>query len=71
MNKIKNQKNISRFVKLNDYKVFDYEIPAIFLNFIINKNSIYITTTLKLIKRNKITKHLILDGTDIFIKKSI
>jgi len=34
MNNPKNQNNISRFVKLEDYKVFDYEIPEIFLDFV-------------------------------------
>ena len=69
MNKPKNQKAISRYVKLEDYKVFDYEIPEIFLDFIINKNAVNVTTKLKLVKKNKNTKNLILDGTDILIKK--
>jgi len=30
MNNPKNQNNISRYVKLEDYKVFDFEIPEIF-----------------------------------------
>ena len=65
----KNQNNISRYVKLEDYKVFDYEIPEIFLDFVIKKNSVNITTKLKLVKKNKNTRNLILDGTDILIKK--
>ena len=69
MNKPKNQNNISRYVKLEDYKVFDYEIPEIFLEFVIKKNAVYVTTKLKLVKINKNAKNLILDGTDIFIKK--
>ena len=44
----KNQKSISRYVKLEDYKVFDYEIPEIFLDFVINKNNVNVTTILKL-----------------------
>ena len=69
MNKPKNQKGISRYVKLEDYKVFDYEIPEIFLDFVIKKNAVNVTTKLKLVKKNKNTKNLILDGTEILIKK--
>ena len=66
MNNPKNQNNISRYVKLEDYKVFDYEIPEIFLDFVIQKNAVNVTTKLKLVKKNKNTRNLILDGTDIF-----
>ena len=69
MNNPKNQNNISRYVKLEDYKVFDYEIPEIFLDFVIKKNAVNVTTKLKLVKKNKNTRDLILDGTDILIKK--
>jgi len=69
MNKPKNQKGISRYVKIEDYKVFDYEIPEIFLDFVIKKNDVNVTTKLKMVKINKNTRNLILDGTDIFIKK--
>ena len=68
MGNTKNQKSISKYIKLEDYKVFDYAIPEIFLDFIINKNAVYVTTKLKLVKRNKNTKNLILDGTNILIK---
>ena len=71
MNNSKNQNSISRYIKLEDYKVFDYEIPEIFLDFVIKKNVVNVTTKLKLIKKNNITKNLILDGTDILIKKSL
>ena len=64
MHNPKNQKNISRYVKLEDYEAFDYEIPEIFLDFVIKKNAVYITTKLKLVKKNKNTRNLILDGTD-------
>ena len=50
MNNPINQKNISRYVKLEDYKVFDYEIPEIFLDFVIKKNAVNVTTKLKLVK---------------------
>ena len=69
MNNPINQKNISRYVKLEGYKVFDYEIPDIFLDFVIKKNAVNVTTKLKLVKKNKNTAVLFLDGTDILIKK--
>ena len=69
MNNPINQKSFSRYIKLKDYKVFDYEIPEIFLDFVIKKNAVNVTTKLKLVKKNKNTRNLILDGTDILIKK--
>ena len=54
MNNPIKQKNISRYVKLEDYKVFDYEIPEIFLDFVIKKNAVYVTTKLKLKKKIRI-----------------
>jgi len=58
MNNPKNQKSISRYVKLEDYKVFDYEIPEIFLDFVIKKNAVNVTSKLKLVKKNKNTNWL-------------
>ena len=46
MNNSKKQKSISKYTKLEDYKVFDYEIPEIFLDFVINKNAVNVTTIL-------------------------
>ena len=69
MNKSNDQNKIPKYVKLQDYKVFDYEIPEIFLDFVIKKNTVNVTTKLKLVKKNKNTKNLILEGTDILIKK--
>ena len=69
MSKSKKPNKISRFVKLEDYKVFDYEIPEIFLDFVIKKNTVNVTSKLKLVKKNKNTRNLILDGRDILIKK--
>ena len=60
MNKPKNQKGISRYVKIEDYKFFDYEIPEIFLDFVIKKNAVNVTTKLELVKKNKNTKNLML-----------
>ena len=51
MDKSKNQNSISRYVKLEDYKVFDYEIPEISLDFVIKKNLVNVTTKLKLVKK--------------------
>ena len=54
MNNSINQKSNSRYVKLKDYKVFDYEIPEIFLDFVIKKNAVNVTTKLKLVKKIRI-----------------
>ena len=69
MNNSITQKRISRYVQLKDYKVFDYEIPEIFLDFVIKKNAVNVTTKLKLVKKNNNIRDLILDGTDILIIK--
>ena len=69
MQKSINQKIISKYVKHEDYKVFDYEIPETFLDFVIEKVKVKVKAKLKLKKRNKKSKELILDGTDICIKK--
>ena len=54
MNKQKNKNNFSRYVNLEDYKVFDYEIPEIFLDFVIKKNAVNVTTKIKLVKKIRI-----------------
>ena len=53
MNNPINQKSFSRYVKLKDYKVFDYKIPEIFLDFVIKKNAVNVTTKLKLVKKKQ------------------
>ena len=60
MNNPKIQNNISRYVKLEDYKVFDYEIPEIFLDFVIKKNEVNVTTIIKLVKKIRIQEILFL-----------
>ena len=60
--------NKARYVKLKDYKAFDYEIPETFIDFVIEKEKVKVKTQLKLNKRNKRIKNLKLDGTDIIIK---
>ena len=62
-------KNNKGFVKLKDYKLFDYEIPNIFLDFIIQNNKVIVKTELKIIKKNIKNNTLFLDGTDIFVEK--
>ena len=37
-----NQTSIPRYIKLDDYKVFDYEIPETFLDFVIEKEKVKI-----------------------------
>ena len=69
MQKSINQQSIPRYVKLDDYKVFDYEIPETFLDFVIEKEKVEVKTKLKLKRRNKKAKDLILDGTEICIKR--
>ena len=69
MNNPINEQSISRYIKLKDSRVFEYEIPEIFLDFVIKKNAVNVTTKLKLVKKNNNTRNLILDGTDILIKK--
>ncbi len=69
MPNIQDNKDKKEYIKLNDYKLFDYEIPNIFLNFIIEDEIVIVKTELKLIKKNIKTNTLILDGIDIFVKK--
>ncbi len=62
-------KNNKEYIKLNDYRLFDYEIPDIFLNFIIQEQKVIVQTELKLIKKNTNTNTLTLNGIDIFLEK--
>ena len=68
-NNSENNNYNSKYIKLNDYKLFDYEIPNIFLDFIIEEEVVTVKTELKLIKRNNNNNTLILDGINILIKK--
>ena len=61
--------NTKEYTKIDDYKLFDYEIPNIFLDFIIEEKRVIVKTELKLIKKNFNTNTLILDGIDIFVEK--
>ena len=63
-----NKKN-NKYIKLKDYKSFDYEIPNTFLDFTIEDTRVVVKTELKLIKKNTNINSLILDGIDIFVEK--
>ena len=69
MLKVSNSKNNKEYIKLEDYESFDYEIPNIFLDFIIEDKRVIVKTELKLIKKNININSLILDGIDIFVEK--
>ena len=62
-------KNNKQYIKLNDYKLFDYEIPNIFLDFIIEDKKVIVKTNLRLIKKNINVNTLRLDGIDIIVEK--
>ena len=70
MNNSKKQTSISKYIKLEDYKAFDYEIPEIYLDFVIKKNVVNVVTQLKLIKKNKNTKNYTgCNGVLAFVQK--
>ena len=63
-----NPKNkILKYIKLNEYKPFDYSVPSIKLNIIINNNFVKIISEYQLIKKNKSTNQILLKGKDIEI----
>ena len=62
------KKNSLKYVKLEDYKAYDYLIPEIYLDFSLEKEKVIVKTQLKLNKKNKNTEELILDGKEIDIK---
>ena len=66
---VSDNKNNNEYIKLEDYKSFDYEIPNIFLDFVIEDTRVIVKTELKLIKKNINVNSLILDGVDIFVEK--
>ncbi len=67
---MKNSKNkILNYVHINDYKPFDYSIPLIKLDIIINENNVNIFSEFRLIKENILTNHISLKGIDIEINK--
>ncbi len=69
MPNVSDKKNNNQYIKLKDYKSFDYEIPNIFLDFIIEEKRVIVKTELKLIKKNSNINFLVLDGIDIFVEK--
>ena len=50
---VSNNKNTKGYTKLDDYKFFDYEIPNIFLDFIIEDKKVIVKTELKIIKKKQ------------------
>ncbi len=60
-----------RYINLLDYKIFDYSIPEIFINFIIEKEKVKVISEYKFIKRNKSSNSLNLKGDQIEIVKII
>ena len=66
---VSDNKNNNEYIKLEDYKSFDYEIPNIFLDFVIEDTRVIVKTELKLIKKNINVNSLILDGVNIFVEK--
>ena len=61
-------KNLN-YINLNDYKPFNYSIPTIKLNIIINKSKVKIISEFLLIKENILTNYISLKGRDIEINK--
>ena len=67
---MQNSKNKNlNYVKLDDYKPFDYSIPSIKLNIIINSCNVSVISEFLLIKDNIKTTHISLKGRDIAINK--
>ena len=52
---VSDNKNKNSYIKLEDYKSFDYEIPNIFLDFIIEDKRVIVKTELKLIKKTTVS----------------
>jgi len=67
---MKDNKNQNlKYINLNEYKPFDYSIPSIKLNIIINDRNVKIISEFRLIKENIFTNHILLKGRDIEINK--
>ena len=63
---MKNSNNkVLNYIKLDDYKPFDYSIPLIKLNIIINKINVKIISEFQLIKENISTNNISLKGREI------
>ena len=53
----------------SDYKEFDYKIPSIELDFLIENQKINVITKYKLIKKNLNTNKIVLKGYEIYLDK--
>ena len=56
-----------KYINLSDYKKFDYTIPEIYINFIIENKDVKVISEYKLIKENKNANLLKLKGNNIKI----
>ena len=61
------QKESLRYVHLSDYKKFDYSIPEIYINFIIEHENVKVISEYKFIKENPNSNSLNLKGDQIRI----
>ncbi len=58
-----------KYINLNDYKPFEYSIPTINLNIIINDNNVKVISELLLIKESIFSDHISLKGRDIELNR--
>ena len=65
------RKESLHYINLSDYKIFDYSIPEIFVNFIIEKEKVKVISEYKFIKENQSSDSLKLKGDQIEIVKII
>ena len=65
----KNNLPNTNYVRSEDYKAFDFEIPNILLNFIIEKEEVIVKTELKIKKINQNVNKISLDGVNVILKK--
>ena len=61
------QKESLHYIHLSDYKKFDYSIPEIYINFIIEKENVKVISEYKFIKENLNSNSLKLKGDQIRI----
>ena len=59
------QKNSLYYIKLSDYKKYDYSIPEIYINFNIGNENVKVISEYKFIKENPKSNSLILKGDQI------
>ena len=62
------QKEFLRYIHLSDYKKFDYSIPEIYINFIIEDENVKVISDYKFIKENPNSNYLKLKGFQLILK---